>query len=283
MQALIYRTLCVIQLYHRYFLNRGEELFEDMSERDKAIQLQKFDWRNILHVFPIGGTQKTLQNNHMLIRYTADSFRILIRILEADSRKPFVPVALEETLLFGIGFRDPLLENFTEMKFLGDRKIFLANNLPETAGFDAVQPLPVDEDQAFSELFTIDGATFGDFLAEQNITAPSSLKGILSLQMKGISGDYNILNEAGTTKMSPTTFFLTFNNRKTIWRYLQPASRFAADTLLPKPLTKSGFVTLDAGADFDHSTQFPTSFHFPNPNIHSLKRDENKFISEIYL
>lgn len=283
MQSLIYRTLWFLQLQHRYFLNRGEELFEDMSEANQALQLQGFDWRESLLIFPIGNTQKKLNNNHLLLRHTADSLIILVRMLEADSQQPFVSIPQDETLIFGIAYQNPLFENFTEMDFLGERKIFLANNVPGISGFDAFQPLPVEENQLFSESFVINGAVFQNLLEEYKISGHKSLKGLLSLQMNGLSGEFNILNETGTVKISPTSFFLTFDNRKTIWKYLQPTIDFTIETLEPKPLTKSGFVSLNVGSDFAENTEFPPSFHFPNPSIHSLKRDEDKIISEIYL
>jgi hypothetical protein len=101
--------------------------------------------------------------------------------------------------------------------------------------------------------------------------------------MSGSSGEYNVLNAAGTVKQTPTTFYLTFDNRKTIWKYLLPSADFAAETLQPKPMTKSGFVTINPELDFEADTAFPTVVQFPNPSIQSLKRDEDKIISEIYL
>lgn len=283
MQSLIYQTLCTVQLRHDYFLNRGEVLFNDMDEADKAKQLQEFDWRESLHLYPIGNTQKKLKNSHLLLKHTPHSFRILVRMLEEESQEPFVSIQQEETLLFGVSYQNPLFENFSDMEFLGDRKIVWANNLPILPGFDSLEPLSVQSDQYFSASHIVNESEFTELMHANNVSDTKFLKGILSLKMNGLSGPYNILNETGTVKLSPTVFYINFRNRRTIWKYLQAANNFSAETLGIKPLTKSGFVAIDPVSDFMESTEFPSAFQLPNPSIHSLKRVEDKIISEIYL
>jgi len=283
MKSLSYRTLCVIQLRHHYFLNRGEELFSEMEAEEQEKQLREFDWRESLRIIPIGQTERLLKNHQLLLRNSADSLRIMVRMREAESQEPFIPISQDTVLLFGITYQNPYFEHYTDMEFLGEKKVFLANNPPNISGFDAFQPMPVQEGVFFTPQFTIEGLQFNELLTYYNVVDGTPLKGILALYMSGQSGEYNILNGNGTVKQNPTTFYLMFDNRKTIWKYIQPSLSFTAETVIPKPLTKSGFVTLNPVADFSGTTEFPPAFQFPNPSIHSLKRDEDKIISEIYL
>nr|MBI1230876.1 hypothetical protein [Cytophagales bacterium] len=283
MQSLSYRTLCVIQLRHNYFLNRGEELFEEMEAEEQEKQLRDFDWKESLRILPLGQTERILKNHQLLLRNSADSLRVVVRMRDAESQEPFIPISQHTVLLFGITYQNPYFEHYTDMEFLGEEKVFLANNAPNISGFDAFQPMPVQEGVFFNPQFTIEGSQFNELLTHYTILEGARLKGILALYMSGQSGEYNILNGNGTVKQNPTTFYLTFDNRKTIWKYIQPSLNFTAETVNPKPLTKSGFVTVNPASDFSDTIEFPPAFQFPNPSIHSLKREEDKIISEIHL
>ena len=75
-------------------------------------------------------------------------------------------------------------------------------------------------------------------------------------------------------------FTLRFKNRKTFWRYINTSKNFMLTTKATKPLTKNGFVKIEA-SDFDPEPTVP--LNYPNPRPDSIKKENNKYYSEIFI
>lgn len=283
MSSFIYRVLCNVRIQHRYFLDLGETGFEELNESERAKRLLSYDWRECLTLVPLGNTDRFLRNHHLALKHTGESFRILVRMLDEDSQRSFIAMDQELTLIFGLVYKDPHFENFTEMPFLRESKILWANDLGSFQVSDSHLPLPVNEGQEFSGDYVCTDAEFGELALQLGLHQVGQVKGLLVLKMSGQSGNWNILNANGTVKQNPTTFHITFRNRQTYWRYIQHGSGFTAQTTGRKPLTKHGFVSVNPDTDFEGDPDWPPAWRFPNPSVNALKLEDDNLISEIYL
>lgn len=283
MTVIAYHTLFSVRIFHRFFLDLGTSRFEDLEDRIRLRQLERYDWKNLISWIPLGATLRLLKGHQIIIKSTNTHLTALIRRDAENFQTSFIPVSQNLTLVFGLFYKDPFFEHYTEMPFLSERIMVWTNNLQRFPLGDAHLPIAVDEDTSFEEGILADASTTSALCEQLGIILPPACKGLLVFTMQGQSGSYNILNGNGTLKQNPTTFYLNFDNRATYWRYVKPDSAFSAETTTRKPLTRNGFVPIDLESDFSGNPHWPNEHSLPNPNIQFLKQEGDKLISEIYL
>ncbi|WP_299551308.1 hypothetical protein [Seonamhaeicola sp.] len=114
----------------------------------------------------------------------------------------------------------------------------------------------------------------------------NGLLGFIRLFVKGDANKNLLKFETVATQVEQyvleTTplFTLSFKNRKTFWRYIKPSDNIILTTDATKPLTKNGFVKIEP-SDFNPA---PTEdHHYPNPRPDIIRKEGNKYYSEIFI
>jgi hypothetical protein len=278
-----FHTLASIRIYHRFYLNVGEVMFEDLAESDRQRQLSRYRWQDFIAIRPLGNTPKLLKGHQMITQVSNTHFTLRVRRDPGAAQQPFIPISQDLTLVFGLFYQDVFFENYTDMSFLREHRMVWCNNLERHQISDGLFPFPVQDTDEFSSSFLASSSEVDSLCQRLGIPFPVGCKGLLLLSMQGQSGDFSILNGNGTIKQHPTEFYMNFSNRSTNWRYIKPELAFSAETEQVKPLTRDGYVTIDQQADFSGDPDWPGEFAFPNPDIRFLKHEDNKLISEIYL
>lgn len=283
MTFLSYHTLFSVRIFHQFFLNLGTSSFEALEQPIRQRQLERYDWRSFISWKPLGATERILKGHQIVVKTSNTHLEALIRRNPADMQDPFIPVDQDLTLVFGLFYKDPFFEHYTNIPFLSDRRVVWCNHVERFPLGDGHLPIAVEADAPLSEGVIADTSAINGLCEQLGLVLPLGCKGLLVLTMQGQSGVYNILNGNGTLKQNPTTFYLNFENRATYWRFVKPEIGFTAETTAVKPLTRDGFVPLDLDSDFSGNPQWPIEHPFPNPNIQFLKQEGEKLISEIYL
>lgn len=75
-------------------------------------------------------------------------------------------------------------------------------------------------------------------------------------------------------------FKVCIENRKTYWRYNQHTKNFVTTTKEEKPLTKNGRVEIEKK---DVTPEPKKDCYFPNPTVESIKKEQEKYYSEIFI
>ena len=236
---------------------------------------------------------------------------------------PIITVGDDQYLTFGIIASDPFFESYSQIVSLDDIRLYLfGNEKPSTedSGFANIFTSDGTIDTAFllkesstrrlvHDIASEDEAlkTFPDEFSIANI--PSSnidndkesesihryirskkrngLLGFIRLKVKGDSNknlfEFDTTDPADVKQYildSTPEFTLSFKNRKTFWRYINTSKNFTLTTLATKPLTKNGFVKIEP-ADFSPE---PTEvINYPNPRPNSIRKENNKYYSEIFI
>ena len=81
-------------------------------------------------------------------------------------------------------------------------------------------------------------------------------------------------------RISPN-FKIHFDNRKTLWKYINRKAGTIIETKTVKPLTRSGFVEIDPLKDFDPAE--PAESQYPNPSVKSILKIDSDYYSEIFI
>lgn len=279
-----YKTLFSIDIIHSYFLNSGEETYENLSSGEREKLLSRYRWQEFLEIIPTPKTEKMMRKQQMLIKNTASLLRVVVRTMD-DGQQPFIPIDPELIFCFSVSYKDPYFENFTEMEFLSSRKMLFTNVVPAPLPGLGFHPISLAAQEVFyDEQYTVSQEDFALLQRAEGTTFPSTVKGLIYLRMHGENGSLNIINVNGTLKINPTIFSISFSNRKTFWRYIHKGNEgFQLETTAEKPLTKSGFIEIDPNVDFESAPSSIQDFDFPNPDYKAIKHQNDKYYSEIYI
>lgn len=158
---MIYRPLFKIDLHHAYFLNRGEEVFENLSDHEKNELLSEYRVSDYLSLVPTLATQKNLKGYRLLFKPHSAGFYIVSPTLGATGSSPvnYHPlIALPDnlTLTFGLYATDAYFGNYTEINAKNNTRFYLFSNVK-----------PATETSSFANLFTADGTIDSTFLLSE--------------------------------------------------------------------------------------------------------------------
>lgn len=132
-QSLIYKSLFEVKVRHHFFLNKGEQAWDSMSQQDKDSQEAKFDVRELFDITPTADCAKALSSYHCIFKRTSSGILIGIKAL-ADAInlgkfKAFVTLDENLTFRFQVKLKDLNFMNYTALPLQGYRgKMFVLNN-----------------------------------------------------------------------------------------------------------------------------------------------------------
>ncbi|MRX41388.1 hypothetical protein GJU43_19045 [Flavobacterium sp. LC2016-23] len=276
---LTYGLLFEVTFLHNYFLNSGEDTYAGMSAADKEKMIQKFNYDSFAAITPTVETQTRLRNYKMAFKPTKTGFRVYIKVKEADETDPYISVPPDLKLDFIVCVKDYQFEHYTDLEFVLNQMFLFSNVKPSTEP-GTFQYIPkINDTVLVSNDYLVSEETTAQFLSELHTAERQGVFGILSLSMKADIAAKNIVTNAG--KMLSPNFKIHFDNRKTLWRYINRKTAITIKTNTVKPLTYSGFVEIDPDADFTPSQLADTQY--PNPSVKSITKDNGDYYSEIFI
>lgn len=274
-----YGLLFEVTLLHNYFLNNAEETYESMSPTDKEKMIQKYSIDSFISITPTTETASNIRNHKLLFKKTKTGFCVYVKVKETDETDPFISIPLTKKLDFLIRINDYQFENYTDIEFVLNQ-IFLFTNIKpttETNPFSYISKS--DETELISNDYLASEETTTDLISSLQTEENRNIFGIISLTMQGDDAPNNILDNSG--KLLNPVFKIHFDNRKTIWKYINRKDATEVETNSSKPLTYSGFVEIDPLTDFTPAE--PEENQYPNPSVKSIVKINSDYYSEIFI
>lgn len=132
-QSLLYKSLFEVNIMHHFFLNKGEQEWDKMSQEDKDRMESKSDIREIFDITPTQESTKALSSHNCIFKKTSTGILVGIKA-KPDELNPgkfnsFVPLADNLTFRFLVKLKDLNFMNYTALPLQGTRdKIFVFSN-----------------------------------------------------------------------------------------------------------------------------------------------------------
>jgi hypothetical protein len=285
-----YKALFNVDILHNYFLNKGVEGFDLMSEVDKNIQLNSFDVNTLFSILPTRKTQRQLRGHNLIFKSLNTGFTVWSKVSGTDDNIPFISLDDELSFTFLIQLKDALFYNYTDLKLENSGKLYYFSNRKldaEPGSFSLINSS--GDHNNIDENFVLSDDSIKAELGELSVNEKDNLFGLIRISIKGDNSSQNITNAQGKIQSPHKTFEIQLNNRKTIWRYLFSENQKVknkddvkeedgdAQQLITKaeqPLTQRGFISIELDGK-----------ELPNPNSRLIKPDilTNKYYSEIYM
>lgn len=295
---LSYSLLFEVNIFHNFFLNNGESVYENMPPAEKLKMIRKYDFTNFIAVNPSIATATILKNYKLHFKATNTGFKIFAKVKPSAKTDPFIKIPIDLELIFTLKITDSHFENYTDLTFSPNQLFYFSNAIP--LRIESNEPIPepnpkkvVFDDQTFNFIPLIDSNTLisNGFLAseKESINLLPDFENIetrglfaaISISMKGHNIQNSVLNNQNKI-ISPTReFTIHFDNRKTFWKYINRRTATEIETTLAKPLTYSGFVEIDPTSDFNPAE--PEENQYPNPSVKSIVKVNSKYYSEIFI
>lgn len=273
-----YGLLFEVTVLHNYFLNNGEDTYTAMSDEDKKKMLHKFNSDSFTSITPTVETSIRLRNFKMLFKPTKTGFGVYTMVKE-DATDPFISIPADLKLDFKVSVNDYQFENYTNLEF-AHKQIFLFSNVKPSTEPISFEYIPkIDNNVLISNDYLVSEETTVHFISELHTPERQDVFGIISLTMRGDNNSKDILNNSG--KMIGPNFKIHFDNRKTVWKYINRKTGTVIETKAVKPLTRSGFVELNPDTDF--TSDQPENSQYPNPSVKSIIKINSDYYSEIFI
>jgi hypothetical protein len=277
--SVTYGLLFEVTLLHNYFLNNGEETFASMTDSDKEKMLQQFNTDTFITITPSLETHTLLKNYKMVFKKTKTGFRMYIKVKETDETDPFIKLPVDLNLKFLIKINDYQFENYTDLNF-ARTQVFLFSNVKPLTEPVSFEYLPkINDNKLISNDYLVSEETTENFISTLHPLEKQDIFGLISLSLKGDNSSGNIVNNSG--KIISPNFKIHFDNRKTLWKYINRKAGTEIETNAVKPLTRSGFVEIDPVADFTPSQ--PSDTQYQNPSVKSIIKINSDYYSEIFI
>jgi hypothetical protein len=277
--SVTYGLLFEVTLLHNYFLNNGEETFASMTDSDKEKMLQQFNTDTFITITPSLETHTLLKNYKMVFKKTKTGFRMYIKVKETDETDPFIKLPVDLNLKFLIKINDYQFENYTDLNF-ARTQVFLFSNVKPLTEPVSFEYLPkINDNKLISNDYLVSEETTENFISTLHPLEKQDIFGLISLSLKGDNSSGNIVNNSG--KIISPNFKIHFDNRKTLWKYINRKAGTEIETNAAKPLTRSGFVEIDPVADFTPSQ--PSDTQYQNPSVKSIIKINSDYYSEIFI
>ncbi|MCV9930358.1 hypothetical protein OIU83_22050 [Flavobacterium sp. LS1R49] len=273
-----YGLLFEITLFHNYFLNNGKDAYTGMSTDDQKKMLQKFDSDSFTTIIPTIETNTQLKNYKMILKKTKMGFRVYIKSKEGIENESFIKTPLDLKLDFIITINDYQFENYTDLEFTLNRMFLFSNVKPLSEPVDFKYIPDINDNILISNDYLVSEKTTIDLISKLQPLEKQGVFGLVSLTLKG-DNSQDIIASSG--KMLSPSFKINFDNRKTLWKYINRKTGTEIVTILPKPLTYSGFVEINPTNDFDPSQN--EANQYPNPSVKSITKISGNYCSEIFI
>ncbi|ABQ06166.1 hypothetical protein [Flavobacterium johnsoniae] len=272
-----YGLLFEVTFLHNYFLNNGEETFASMTNADKQKMLQQFSTDAFLVLTPTLETNTVLKNYKMTFKKTKTGFRIYTKV--KDEFEPFIKIPANLNLTFLIKINDYQFENYTNLDFALTQAYHFSNVKPLTEPVSFEYLPKISDNKLISNAYLVSEETTAYLVSALEPSEQQNVFGIISLTAKGDNSSGNIVNTLG--KMLSPNFKIHFDNRKTLWKYINRKAGTEIKTNAAKPLTRSGFVEIDPLTDFTPAQ--PAESQYPNPSVKSITKINSDYYSEIFI
>lgn len=277
--AATYGLLFEVTLLHNYFLNNGEETYTGMSAAKKEKMLQQFNTDAFASITPALETNTVLKNYKMLFKKIKTGFRIYIKVKETDESDPFIKIPKDLNLKFLIKLNDYQFENYTNLDFAPTQLYLFSNVKPLTEPVSFEYLPKINDNKLVSNAYLVSEETSAHLIAALQPAEQQNVFGLVSLNVKGDNTSGNIVTNLG--KLISPNFKIHFDNRKTLWKYINRKTGTEIKTNAAKPLTRSGFVEIDLLTDFTPSQ--PPESQYPNPSVKSITKINSDYYSEIFI
>lgn len=274
-----YGLLFEVTLLHNYFLDNGEENYTGMSAAKKEKMLQQFNTDAFASITPALETNTVLKNYKMLFKKTKTGFRIYIKVKETDESDPFIKIPKDLNLKFLIKLNDYQFENYTNLDFARTQLYLFSNFKPLTEPVSFEYLPKINDSKLISNAYLVSEETSAHLIAALQPSEQQNVFGLISLNLKGDNTSGNIVTNLG--KLISPNFKIHFDNRKTLWKYINRKAGTEIKTNAAKPLTRSGFVEIDPLTDFTPSQ--PPESQYPNPSVKSITKINSDYYSEIFI
>ena len=276
---LTYGLLFEVTLFHNYFLNNGVETFQSMPTVGKEKMLQKYSTDFFSTITPTLETHTALQNHRMSYKKTKTGFSIYIKVKDTDETDPFIKIPANLNLKFLISIKDYQFVNYTDLDFAFSQVLLFSNIKPlkEPVTFEYLPK--IEDNKLISNAYLVSEETTAELLSTLQPSEKQGVFGIVSLNLQGDNAAGNIINDLG--KILSPNFKIHFDNRKTLWKYINRKATSEIETNAAKPLTLSGFVEIDPLTDF--TPPEPVNSHYPNPSVKSITKINGDYYSEIFI
>ncbi|WP_166920211.1 hypothetical protein [Flavobacterium poyangense] len=276
---LTYGLLFEVTVLHNYFLNNGEETFASMSTDDKEKMLQKYNTSAFMNLVPTLETETLLKNYKMVFKKTTAGFRVYIKVKELDETDPFIATPIALNLNFLITTNDYQFENYTDLDFAFNQ-VFLFSNVKPASEPVTFEYLPkINDNKLITNDYLVSEETTIDLISTLHPSEKQGVFGLVSLTLQGDNSPENIVDNFG--KLLSPNYKIHFDNRKTLWKYINRKAATEIETNTAKPLTRSGFVEIDPLTDFTPAE--PVNSHYPNPSVRSITKSNGDYYSEIFI
>jgi|GEM_PF-972377 len=114
-----YNILFEVKILHHYFLNKGRENYEGMTDDAKADMMLKYDVREFLDITPTPECRKNLDRHHCIFKQTSTGIIVGMRAesnMQNPSKfKPFPDLDDDLAFTFLVNLNDPLFLNYTAL------------------------------------------------------------------------------------------------------------------------------------------------------------------------
>lgn len=277
--TITYGLLFEVTLLHNYFLNNGEKTFAGMSAADKDKMLQQFNNDAFTAITPTFETNKVLKNYKMIFKKTKTGFRVYIKVKETDETDPFIKIPADLKLNFLININDYQFENYTNLDFAFSRLFLFSNVKPSTEPVTFEYLPKINDNKLISNAYLVSEVTSANLISTLRPSEKQGVFGLVSLQLQGDKASGNIVTNLG--KMISPNFKIHFDNRKTLWKYINRKAATEIETNAAKPLAHYGFVEIDPLTDF--TPPEPVNSHYPNPSVKSITKINGDYYSEIFI
>ncbi|WP_340112897.1 hypothetical protein [Maribellus mangrovi] len=288
--SITYKPLFEVKILHLYYLDKGNDEFFLMNDKDKKKQLADFDISTIFELVPSTVTLRQMAGHKLVFKTTNTGFTVWAHVSENSDSTPLV--TLDDTLEFTFLLKliDHNFYNLTHLDLSNAGKLFFFSNRrlnTESPGFPLIKKSNVTQAAGDDYVLSVEGEK--DMLGKLSSSEKKGLFGIINLSMKGDNSTLNITTAQQKIRNPFASFQLVFRNRKTYWRYFFRTDQTvknkddvekengSAQQLVTKkdhPLTEKGFIKIELDKG-----------QLPNPDASIIKPNEadNKIYSEIYM
>jgi hypothetical protein len=111
-----YAVLFEVEILHDYHLNRSEVVYEALRYEQQFQVMSQYSTERFLSITPTAQTDRTLAGYQLLFKPTETGFLVATRLdSDAPTARPFLPLASNFQLTFGLRIDDPYFFNYTAL------------------------------------------------------------------------------------------------------------------------------------------------------------------------
>jgi hypothetical protein len=148
-QTLLYKNLFEVNILHHFFLNKGEQEWDKMSQEEKDKMLSNYDIREVFDIVPTQESTNALNAHHCIFKKTAKGVLVGVKA-KPDQLNPgkfnsFIPLADNLTFRFLLKLRDLNFMNYSALPLQENRgkMLVFSNSLNNSSNtFPSLSVIP---------------------------------------------------------------------------------------------------------------------------------------------